>query len=860
MKDEFQLLDELKEEASLHEDEASLLAECKKLYKQLCDELLEGANADMQTNIYKAFKKVGGQADVSATPTSIRYSGKIDWYTISGTISLAYITADAHRLAEDLTMAYYKTHGGEQYVNTPTFIKHLTEEDVKIVPDHKTSLDLLNHDLGEKINPELYKPFGHDSYDSGYIHEPEMPDWYDPEEDEPSMLPPDADDEDYDDDFDFELEEDYKQGGERTFNPDEPEYAKIKAVADKLNSMNLVSKWDHKTPYEFSVEDVYLDYGSRWMWTTIVATLQGGGDSHQVLSPNEWLDIVNGTVSADVMANKMLVDEYAQFEKSKKSELEEAKKVGLVAAAKRALAKACDKLKNGSPEEIYNRALAMASRSEYPFVKDNLIAKKDAAIEFIIKRQEAESFDECKTLKESELDTDRYEWIRRKSVEDTDGFLTDYTMWYDKQEDKYIFILGDSDLYGPEDAEPDWESDTREAADEWFDNYGEWADDLDESVSDPLEGYQNTGTVTSGGKIYWTYRKIITDENGNHRGIWKAAPQDLTSSDPAKKYGPDTDKAFDITYQQALGREPIEGDSGVAKLSRVLGKKLLPQGQGLTESARGYALTYNFGDDEYDYSCSWAEALDIIKSELSTQDIIDMIDDPDFDPERHDLDDFILSNLEVFDDLLHDALKSDARAQYELDKDYAREFNSSRRYNEEVDPDEEFDHTVYGFTKMINQAASKEELDDIAQAVNNMELPQETVDRIVKAIYAKTREVKKSLGEAAEKVYTIVRSQNGRERETSGTLEELIKHFSYTLQNGYSWQGARKGNHKIDRHPKTISALIKNLNWAADNAAANGYSGTSYSLAQEQKECLIERLADIENVDTEHYVVGKKGM
>ena len=113
-------------------------------------------------------------------------------------------------------------------------------ETVKIVPDHKTSLDLLNHDLGEKINPELYKPFGHDSYDSGYIHEPEMPDWYDPEEDEPSMLPPDADDEDYDDDFDFELEEDYKQGGERTFTPDEPEYAKIKAVASIMKNDTTV--------------------------------------------------------------------------------------------------------------------------------------------------------------------------------------------------------------------------------------------------------------------------------------------------------------------------------------------------------------------------------------------------------------------------------------------------------------------------------------------------------------------------------------------------------------------------------------------------------------------------------------------
>ena len=53
----------------------------------------------------------------------------------------------------------------------------------------------------DDINPELYKPFGHDSYDSGYIHEPEIPAWYDPEEDEPSILPPNADDEDWDDDL-----------------------------------------------------------------------------------------------------------------------------------------------------------------------------------------------------------------------------------------------------------------------------------------------------------------------------------------------------------------------------------------------------------------------------------------------------------------------------------------------------------------------------------------------------------------------------------------------------------------------------------------------------------------------------------
>ena len=74
--------------------------------------------------------------------------------------------------------------------------------------------------------------------------------------------------------------------------------------------------------------------------------------------------------------------------------LSEAKKVGLVSAAKSALNKYCDKLKDASAEEIYDKALEHASRSEYPFVKDNLIAKKDIAIDYINKRKEAMSTDD----------------------------------------------------------------------------------------------------------------------------------------------------------------------------------------------------------------------------------------------------------------------------------------------------------------------------------------------------------------------------------------------------------------------------------------------------------------------------------
>ena len=74
--------------------------------------------------------------------------------------------------------------------------------------------------------------------------------------------------------------------------------------------------------------------------------------------------------------------------------LVEATKVGLVSAAKSALNKYCDKLKDASAEEIYDKALEHASKSEYPFVKDNLTAKKDVAIDYINKRKEAMSTDD----------------------------------------------------------------------------------------------------------------------------------------------------------------------------------------------------------------------------------------------------------------------------------------------------------------------------------------------------------------------------------------------------------------------------------------------------------------------------------
>lgn len=74
-------------------------------------------------------------------------------------------------------------------------------------------------------------------------------------------------------------------------------------------------------------------------------------------------------------------------------------------------------------------------------------------------------------------------------------------------------------------------------------------------------------------------------------------------------------------------------------------------------------------------------------------------------------------------------------------------------------------------------------------------------------------------------------SWNGtKERTVSGTMEELIEYFSYTLEKGASWQ-YEKGNKKINRNPKTIASLVSNLNNAERNAAANGCPSTWYEQA-----------------------------
>lgn len=90
-------------------------------------------------------------------------------------------------------------------------------------------------------------------------------------------------------------------------------------------------------------------------------------------------------------------------------------------------------------------------------------------------------------LKET-FDTDKYRKIISKQVMDSDGFYTDYTMYYNPDEDNYFFMFGDEDVYGPDPDYADWTCDTNEEATEWYNNYNGFEDeDLDECFTSYLK-------------------------------------------------------------------------------------------------------------------------------------------------------------------------------------------------------------------------------------------------------------------------------------------------------------------------------------------------------------------------------------
>ncbi len=66
---------------------------------------------------------------------------------------------------------------------------------------------------------------------------------------------------------------------------------------------------------------------------------------------------------------------------------------------------------------------------------------------------------------------DDWELIDKKSIRDSDGFLTDYILYRNTITDLYVCVYGDSDVYKPEDGYFDFETENYDEAIEWFNSY-----------------------------------------------------------------------------------------------------------------------------------------------------------------------------------------------------------------------------------------------------------------------------------------------------------------------------------------------------------------------------------------------------
>jgi len=84
---------------------------------------------------------------------------------------------------------------------------------------------------------------------------------------------------------------------------------------------------------------------------------------------------------------------------------------------------------------------------------------------------------------------DKWIEISSKQVHDVDGFLTDYTMYKESGQEKYVFVFGDKEVYSPENSDFDWECETEAEAKEWFESYNGFGDEFVQNITNDFKLY-----------------------------------------------------------------------------------------------------------------------------------------------------------------------------------------------------------------------------------------------------------------------------------------------------------------------------------------------------------------------------------
>lgn len=167
-------------------------------------------------------------------------------------------------------------------------------------------------------------------------------------------------------------------------------------------------------------------------------------------------------------------------------------------------------------KEVYNLYSKNKGLKQYQEAYDHWMDEADLSIE---NNEE----DEIESSVDIDEETEDPKWICLdiKHVRDSDGMLTDYALYTTKDEDKYICMFGDADVYAPDEMYADAEFDTEDEALEWFENYvgpGDEGDiysseetDADEDNDDldhPDQEFDSADTSINSSKLPAVYKLI----------------------------------------------------------------------------------------------------------------------------------------------------------------------------------------------------------------------------------------------------------------------------------------------------------------------------------------------------------------
>lgn len=150
------------------------------------------------------------------------------------------------------------------------------------------------------------------------------------------------------------------------------------------------------------------------------------------------------------------------------------------------------------------------------------------------------------------------EWklVETKPVEDEDGFETEYA-WYTDGE-KHIFMLGDTDLYEPDELYADHEADSEEEAIEWFDSYRGFNECLHEGKMSELSAEIDT----AGSK-----EDLLKDLSAKYGEVKKKLRAKSIADDTKKKLEAEKDELKAKLDVLAYKKEKMDINESLSKMA-----------------------------------------------------------------------------------------------------------------------------------------------------------------------------------------------------------------------------------------------------------------------------------------------------